>query len=619
MSDPFATFKAVQICPGISLLDLLQLERFQPMRRQSVLPFFQDLCQRKKLLLLDASSIKAWPEQLIEQDAIFLLLEEWSLFLPLKLNTSLMFGEVSAVLAITQPTDVKSQLVAFKQALEKERLKKVKVSPMRKKTKVQFDTTEVRLRGRLPASIKLMSAFNLLMKESSLFNIPVLAKTLTSCCSDYALRELKTDYWAFIMKRTNLSIDVIKDKLEQAEAVVPRGPTPVDELEDDAVHDDPVHEIESGEASTLPTAIQSPEKFFKPMGTSPVQEEAKFMAVSPQATIKAEAAPAPRKSIKFAKKISELRIDDIPDSDTIHIGSSLKLKHEKFAHKLAIESHNPKEILEAKQDLEVKDGKEATETKRLSLELKSEGLSTRERTVVRDEDQSSIELDNSVTFEARRTSENDAEIRPKRTYPLVDLQISGPTEQEELKLELPDYMQRITKDEFDDSTSQQGNLSQNQEPAFRSITDSEDDSKSPKLIDFSRETPINILTSSDLSFSSSEFYGSLHRISEVKEETQISDVRLKLPVPSSPAGSAGSDDSSISSWDDDADENANAVSLPTNRGEKFNHKSELFKPRHMLIQNDVGEPLEEEPQERDDMMECCSCECSCSESQCLLI
>lgn len=115
MSDPFSAFKAVQICPGISLLDLLQIERLQPMRRQAVLPFFQSLCQRKKFLLIDATSVKAWPEQMIDQEAIFLLLEEWSLFLPLKLNTSLMFGEVTAVLAIAQPTDIKAQLAAFTQ------------------------------------------------------------------------------------------------------------------------------------------------------------------------------------------------------------------------------------------------------------------------------------------------------------------------------------------------------------------------------------------------------------------------------------------------------------------------------------------------------------------------
>lgn len=115
MSEPFSTFKAVQICPGITLLDLLQLERLHPMRRQAVLPFFQDLCQRKKLLLLESSVSKAWPEALLDQEAIFLLLEQWALFLPLKLNTSLMFGEVTAVLAVAQPTDVKGQLTAFKQ------------------------------------------------------------------------------------------------------------------------------------------------------------------------------------------------------------------------------------------------------------------------------------------------------------------------------------------------------------------------------------------------------------------------------------------------------------------------------------------------------------------------
>jgi hypothetical protein len=39
----------------------------------------------------------------------------------------------------------------------------------------------------------------------------------------------------------------------------------------------------------------------------------------------------------------------------------------------------------------------------------------------------------------------------------------------------------------------------------------------------------------------------------------------------------------------------------------------------MLIQPDSGEPLEEEPQEQDNVLECCSCECSCSDSECQLL
>jgi hypothetical protein len=84
------------------------------MRRQAVLPFFQDICQRKKLLLLNASQT-VWPDDLLEREAVLILLEEWSVFLPVMLNTSLMFGEVSAVHAITQPKDVKGELVNFKQ------------------------------------------------------------------------------------------------------------------------------------------------------------------------------------------------------------------------------------------------------------------------------------------------------------------------------------------------------------------------------------------------------------------------------------------------------------------------------------------------------------------------
>jgi hypothetical protein len=114
MSDPYDHFKGVQLCPGITLLDLLHLERLQPMRRQAVLPFFQDICQRKKLLLLNACQT-VWPEGLLEQEAVLILLEEWSVFMPVMLNTSLMFGEVTAVHAITQPKDVRGQLVNFTQ------------------------------------------------------------------------------------------------------------------------------------------------------------------------------------------------------------------------------------------------------------------------------------------------------------------------------------------------------------------------------------------------------------------------------------------------------------------------------------------------------------------------
>lgn len=481
---------------------------------------------------------------------------------------------------------------------------RIKASPMRKKVRVQFDTTEVKLRGRLPASIKLMSAFNLLLRESSLFNIEALRKTLASCCSDSALRELKTDYWAFIMKKTNLSIDVIREKLAEADALIPREPTPDDELEE---ADQPA---ESNRTLSVVTADPSPVKLVEALG-SPMQEEAKIKVVSPPSMVKVDAAPAPRKSFKFAKKVSSLKLEE--DNEILSfinadpsVGPGVRpntdqngnpsLKKDPKADKKPIQ-------LEEKSDQQQK-------AKKPLLEIKTEDLSSRERTLVYDNDPSVLNL-NSLTFEARRTSDIDLDSSTKP--PIIAPIFSFDTELAKiLKHEIPEYMRGLSHDELEDSTSQPGNLSQNQESAFKSATDSDQDkSKSPKPIDYSRETPISVLTSSDLSLSSSEFYSSLRQVYAVKEDAFITDMRLKLPLPSL---------SNESNWslDDDA-EDGDPVNMPTYRTEIFNHKQELFKPRHLLVQDGVGESLEEHPQERDDIIECCSCECSCSDSQCLLI
>jgi hypothetical protein len=352
----------------------------------------------------------------------------------------------------------------------------------------QLSTAE--LRGKLPASIKLMSAVNMLLKDQAFTNIAAVTQTLASCCSDHALKELRTEFWAFVMRKTSVSIGFIQQQLVEVSKL---------------------REVESRSSiSTQDTALHSPVD----------SEEAKLGKET-----------VLRPLVKLAAATN---------GETITRQGLSKLQE----GSLALLETGTKEITRSR--------------------LKREGLDSREKTLMRDYCES--DESNSATL------------------------VSS-------KLFVASYMHSLTRDELDGSTSQPGNLSQNQEAAFRSLTNSEVDDKSAILIDFSFETPLNMLTSSDLSFTSSEGSFGLQCIS--KDERQ--GLQLKLP-------------SSSGSLDDEIDR----ARLPTNRAETFLNKSGLFKPRHLLVQDDSETTVEVLPQEREDLMECCSCSCSCNETQCVV-
>lgn len=173
---------------------------------------------------------------------------------------------------------------------------------------------------------------------------------------------------------------------------------------------------------------------------------------------------------------------------------------------------------------------------------------------------------------------------------------------------LQNYLNRVNRDIIE-SCSSSGRLSQNQDQAYLSKEDTEEDPVSPKLIEFIRETPVDYTSpiESDDSYSEVVFnpFRSERRLETVAEHTEdkrnesyivieedLSECVIRRPVPS------------MSKYEDDTFQDQEPPPILSFRMSEIIEEHQEIADRRIL--------------ELDELMDCCSCDTRCSKD-CMLI
>jgi hypothetical protein len=175
--------------------------------------------------------------------------------------------------------------------------------------------------------------------------------------------------------------------------------------------------------------------------------------------------------------------------------------------------------------------------------------------------------------------------------------------------QLHGYLQTITREEIDESQSFTGRLSQNQDQAYLSREDTEEDPVSPKPIEFTRETPKECTTPVESDDSYVEVvYNPFRRnpkLETVNEQAE-EDKRLESYI----------------FYEEDVNEEAVRKPVLTTHA-KYEDELQCAKSTPVLSFK-MSEGLEPEEiqvvrvMEHDELMECCTCDARCSRV-CLLI